>query len=693
MKLVRSLLITLLMFVILGISGHYSQSHGAAITVLKPQAGDKLLKGLTYPVTWKYDYTIPIGSAKVNIELMKGNQPVLTIQSSYRLADRAFNWTVPKNIADGQYSIRIITVKSKYTGTSNIFTIASIPPPIAGTIKVTSPKAGDTWKKGQTYAVNWQTTGNVGSSLKLELMQGTKVIGGTTVQAQTQTFNWKVSQNMPDGKYFIRLSALADSKVKGDSGIFTIGSTQPPLAMFTVTSPKAGDTWYKGQKHSVKWSISGISSSAATVSIDLYQGSKQVKQITPPVKANLGSFDWTVPNILDGNYFVDLKFKDNVRRLSARSGDFNIISKSSTPPAKTGKKKLPKSPSKLGKFKPKPGAMKTVNQACNEYANNAVNQQYANENYGCGFTGPAWNPNYNDHYSWCMRDNNINTSKAHHQDRQGKVTECACRAYEKTASAQNKENETNKCGLKGPMWSSTPNYHYNWCVKDDNSGYPAYKGNEDRKELLDECLSEYEVKLWLDKIKVHDDCDNITAGDWIMTFGSSIKDSNNKLRSPKKANWPSSGSQDVDTGELVRLNRSSTEITHSGVRSNESIYVYVYAVDCDADGIFAAPVIITIIPSAIYSCGGEEPSELSFSNDYLGGTQLTLHPGITKGQLARWKVDSGGFTLEPEPSEDCDNNQTYTVWGSLTSKVSKKGASGVKFPGLPPKSRRAPASE
>lgn len=41
-------------------------------------------------------------------------------------------------------------------------------------------------------------------------------------------------------------------------------------------------------------------------------------------------------------------------------------------------------------------------QECRRYANNAIQQQRVNLTEGCGFTGPRWHTNYEDHFAWCM---------------------------------------------------------------------------------------------------------------------------------------------------------------------------------------------------------------------------------------------------------------------------------------------------
>ena len=111
----------------------------------------------------------------------------------------------------------------------------------------------------------------------------------------------------------------------------------------------------------------------------------------------------------------------------------------------------------------------------------------------CGFTGPAWSPDYNHHYDWCMRvprtQSEAGTSQraddlanrcgaAQPSQPQGGVQpsqpqgggtmsgpEVRCDQYANTAISQNRENMERACGFTGPAWNDNYSDHYNWCVR------------------------------------------------------------------------------------------------------------------------------------------------------------------------------------------------------------------------------------
>ncbi len=77
----------------------------------------------------------------------------------------------------------------------------------------------------------------------------------------------------------------------------------------TVTAPSAGQTWYKGQVYTIRWTKSGSMNSY--VKIRLYQGSTKVLGIVDSTE-NDGSYTWTVPTTLaPGTYFIRVKTVDN----------------------------------------------------------------------------------------------------------------------------------------------------------------------------------------------------------------------------------------------------------------------------------------------------------------------------------------------------------------------------------------------
>jgi hypothetical protein len=125
---------------------------------------------------------------------------------------------------------------------------------------------------------------------------------------------------------------------------------------------------------------------------------------------------------------------------------------------------------------------------CDWYTKGAVEYNNYNLKYGCGFTGPQWNSNYNYHYNWCMAGDNIKYVDAEIMSRNKIYLPCdICRSYAEYAVSQNQYNIQHNCGLTGPMWNSNLTYHFRWCRSGDN--YKLAQGERDKRDdaLMTKC--------------------------------------------------------------------------------------------------------------------------------------------------------------------------------------------------------------
>jgi len=75
-----------------------------------------------------------------------------------------------------------------------------------------------------------------------------------------------------------------------------------------------------------------------------------------------------------------------------------------------------------------------LEQPCLGYAATAVAQQSQNLDRGCGFTGPSWNANPDDHFNWCMHGENLKHTQAEKQTRRQALDRCTAQARETGAA-------------------------------------------------------------------------------------------------------------------------------------------------------------------------------------------------------------------------------------------------------------------
>ncbi|MCU7917576.1 MAG: hypothetical protein KZQ95_04370 [Candidatus Thiodiazotropha sp. (ex Epidulcina cf. delphinae)] len=73
-----------------------------------------------------------------------------------------------------------------------------------------------------------------------------------------------------------------------------------------------------------------------------------------------------------------------------------------------------------------PGAImgSSRQRACRDYADSAVSQQRRNLAGRCGFQGPQWNGNPEDHYNWCLHGENLKRTEAERLRREEALASC-----------------------------------------------------------------------------------------------------------------------------------------------------------------------------------------------------------------------------------------------------------------------------
>jgi hypothetical protein len=95
------------------------------ITVTEPAAGETWHTGLTYLITWTKSGTMP-ATVRIALRNAAGTSEVRTIQDPAPNTG-SYSWTIPKDIPDGSYKIRVKAKGTNIEGDSVTFTISSGP--------------------------------------------------------------------------------------------------------------------------------------------------------------------------------------------------------------------------------------------------------------------------------------------------------------------------------------------------------------------------------------------------------------------------------------------------------------------------------------------------------------------------------------------------------------------------------------
>jgi len=198
-----------------------------SITVTSPNGGETWAAGTTQTISWSY--TGSPGSY-VKIELFKSGVLALVISSSCSIGSGgsgSYAWITPTSQAGGSdYQVRVTsTTNSAYTDLSDSnFTIAGPPPP---TISVVSPNGGESWPVGTKQTILWSYSGNVGSSVKIELLKAGVVYRTITSSALvgrggSGSYSFSIPYNQAVGSdYRVRVTSDSGYTDTSDSD-FTI---------------------------------------------------------------------------------------------------------------------------------------------------------------------------------------------------------------------------------------------------------------------------------------------------------------------------------------------------------------------------------------------------------------------------------------------------------------------------------------
>jgi len=139
------------------------------------------------------------------------------------------------------------------------------------------------------------------------------------------------------------------------------------------------------------------------------------------------------------------------------------------------------------------GALGNKPAACGRYAKNAIAQQRVNQSRRCGFAGARWHLSYKNHYNWCMRAS-ASSRGVETIARRDALRRCspqtgnkpaACGRYAKNAIAQQRANQSRRCGFTGAQWHVSYKNHYNWCMR-VNSG-TRFANTTARSNALKNC--------------------------------------------------------------------------------------------------------------------------------------------------------------------------------------------------------------
>ncbi len=201
-----------------------ASAFAATVTVTKPAAGETWVKGQAYQIVWTKSGDMP-NTVRISLRDKTGATEVKLIADNQPNSG-SFPWTVPADVADGQYVVRVKVKNATVSDDSDIFNIAASapPPPPAASITVTKPAAGDKWHRGDAEVVNWTKSGTMPNAVKISLMNKTSTAVVRDIfdgAPNSGSFSWTVPNDVPFGDYRVRV-LVKTTTITDDSDVFGI---------------------------------------------------------------------------------------------------------------------------------------------------------------------------------------------------------------------------------------------------------------------------------------------------------------------------------------------------------------------------------------------------------------------------------------------------------------------------------------
>jgi len=238
-----------------------------SITVTDPDGGESWQRGTTQEIAW--DWSGNPGS-NVKIDLYKGGSFDSTIKSSTS-NDGSYDWPISSSQTVGtNYKVKITSTSnsSYYDYSDNNFSVTAAP-----TITVTDPDGGESWQRGTSHDITWDSAGNPGSNVKIELYKGGSF--NRTITSSTSndgTYNWSIVSSQTVGTdYKVKITSTSNSSYNDYSNSdFSITSAPLPSLSINDVSLTEGNSGTKTFDFTV--SMSGSNPSGASVNYATLNG-------------------------------------------------------------------------------------------------------------------------------------------------------------------------------------------------------------------------------------------------------------------------------------------------------------------------------------------------------------------------------------------------------------------------------------
>ncbi|KAB2948343.1 MAG: cell surface protein [Candidatus Methanoperedens nitroreducens] len=282
--------------------------------VISPNGSESWTRGTIQTIRWN---STESPGTYVKIELLRpGKRNQLIIAAT--LNDGSHPWLIPPAQAPGSdYKVKITsTINASNNDTSD--TNFTIPVP---SFNVVSPNGGENWTRGAINIINWTSTENPKSYVKIELLKPGKLnqlIISATLNDGSHPWLIPAAQ-VPGADYKVKITSTINASNSDTSDTnFTI-----PIPSFTVVSPNGGENWTRGTIQTIKWN--STENPKGYVKIELLKSGILSRTIVWRT-LNDGSQTWTIPatQASGADYKIRISSTSNPVYTNSSKSNFSI---------------------------------------------------------------------------------------------------------------------------------------------------------------------------------------------------------------------------------------------------------------------------------------------------------------------------------------------------------------------------------
>ncbi len=261
------------------------------LQLVSPNGFENYQVGAAQNITWTASNNI----TNVTIEYFTETKGWKVIAANIAANLGTYSWLIPNDPSD---SVRI---RIKNSANNQVYDISNNAFRV-GNVTVLAPNNLVKWQSGTIQNIQWTNTPNV-KYLNLDY----SIDGGinwksivTNLSSNSGNYKWAIPNDTTLTAKIRIVDASSSGMINDQSDVNFIINT------LNIIQPVGGENWLSGSSQIIKWnSTQDIDSVSISLSVDGGNIWSEIKK----VKANLGSYTWNIPNLINSNN-VYLLIKD-----------------------------------------------------------------------------------------------------------------------------------------------------------------------------------------------------------------------------------------------------------------------------------------------------------------------------------------------------------------------------------------------